>query len=286
MKWNKLQPIAAERVRKAQAQIVHAGQLAAAVGHSLAEPKADDSHTAMTWRHAEGMLCGAVLPTPFSFYTALTVSTLTLSLHTADGLMIAGFSLNGKTREEGLSWLNREIARIAPGMPAIHLIEYDYDPLPEHPVARGLPFQTEDHLAFAQSAVYLHNAQLLLEKIVEVTEGASPILLWPHHFDIAAELPAPQPEQPAGTIGVGMCTPDNTISAPYWYVAAYPYLKSPQLPPITAPGRWQTEKWVGAVLTVEEGIRADEQEEQATAEQFLSEAIDAIRRAVAANKNQ
>ena len=88
-------------------------------------------------------------------------------------------------------------------------------------------------------------------------EGASPVRLWPHHFDVAILI---------GNIGVGFVAGDEAIDEPYWYVYNSPMPES--LPPL-ANGEWFRGHWTGAVL------KGDP--DAAAIEKFLDEAIAAVR---------
>ena len=101
-------------------------------------------------------------------------------------------------------------------------------------------------------------AAQILGRLRAKHDDASPVRLWPHHFDVAILI---------GTIGVGFLAGDDAIDEPYWYVYNSP-MPDP-LPPL-ATGEWYRDHWTGAVL------KGDP--DAATIETFLDEAIAAVRR--------
>jgi hypothetical protein len=270
--WHKLRLADVGRIRDVQVQLVHAAQLVAAVGHSLAEPRDDDSHTAMRWQSADMALLGAEIPGERPFVVALRLNTLTLVLIDESGMHVAEYGLHGTSKNQALGWLSDVLGK------PITLIEYSYDPLPDHDVARGGTFNAGDTEAFAESIRYFDNAEFVIEELWSEYLGASVPVVWPHHFDMASEIPVPEAEKPGTTIGIGLCTVDETYDTPYWYVAAYPYLDPHMLPELPGPGGWNTNgKWVGAALTILDGIQNDSGEQQLLVQEFFTRAIAATR---------
>lgn len=101
------------------------------------------------------------------------------------------------------------------------------------------------------------SAARILERLRAKHEGASPVRLWPHHFDVAMLI---------GNAGVGFLAGDEAIDEPYWYVYNSP------MPGALAPlsiGEWYRGHWTGAVL------KGDP--DGAAIEKFLDEAIAAVR---------
>jgi len=101
------------------------------------------------------------------------------------------------------------------------------------------------------------NAAKILERLRAKHDGASPVRLWPHHFDVAILI---------GNIGVGFLAGDDSLDEPYWYVYNTPIPN--ELPPLSH-GEWFRGHWTGAVL------KGDP--DTATIETFLDEAIAAVR---------
>jgi hypothetical protein len=101
-------------------------------------------------------------------------------------------------------------------------------------------------------------------------EGASPVRVWPHHFDIAvlielgAEDDRPVDPEEARSVGVGMTPGDDSYPDPYWYVTPWPYPAATGLPKLPPPGAWHTDGWVGAVLGAADLVGAGDERAQAT----------------------
>jgi hypothetical protein len=116
---------------------------------------------------------------------------------------------------------------------------------------------TSDPGELAMLARLYENAAKILERLRGRHAGASPVRLWPHHFDVAILI---------GNLGVGFLAGDESIDEPYWYVYNSPM--PIRLPPLSR-GEWFRGHWTGAVL---KGDR-----DAATIEMFLDEAIAAVR---------
>ena len=101
------------------------------------------------------------------------------------------------------------------------------------------------------------SAARILERLRAKHDGASPVRLWPHHFDVAILI---------GSIGVGFLAGDDAIDEPYWYVYNSPM--PAELAPLSS-GEWFRGHWTGAVLKGDPDADA--------IEKFLHEAIRAVR---------
>src|SRR5262249_57852622 len=80
----------------------------------------------------------------------------------------------------------------------------------------------------------------------------SPILLGPHHFDIATLLDFGE----SRTIGVGLSPGDSSYAEPYFYVSPSPVPKDRSGPALPV-GHWHSQGWFGAVLTGSETTGAE-----------------------------
>jgi hypothetical protein len=90
-----------------------------------------------------------------------------------------------------------------------------------------------------------------------IPEETSPVMLWPHHFDLAMmwlpgeKIPGQDPadeEQSDKQMNFGFTFGDGGIAEPYFYITAYPLPEA--FPGLTLPAgtRWHTEGFSGAVL--------------------------------------
>lgn len=86
---------------------------------------------------------------------------------------------------------------------------------------------------------------------------ASPVQLWPHHFDLALawftgrKVPGfdvADEEWADEQMGFGFATGDASFPAPYFYVTAYPWPPDLDAAPLKRPARWVRKGWKGALL--------------------------------------
>lgn len=220
-------------LRDAWRQLHHAAQLASEVGKSWGEPQADDSHSSLAWRGEA--LCGPEIAGPRPFRASLRARDLLLSLVAEDGAALAACALSGVRFAEAMQW-TRAQAEIAAGTPERHRAVTAPD-LPPHPVADGAPFRVDPAAALGALADLLDGADRVLAAVAAALPGASPVRVWPHHFDMATLAPI----APERTLGVGLAVPDATEPDGYWYVSPWaaspPPAQATQWPPL-AHGRW------------------------------------------------
>ncbi|NJK28187.1 MAG: hypothetical protein HC925_06385 [Coleofasciculaceae cyanobacterium SM2_3_26] len=128
----------------------------------------------------------------------------------------------------------------------------------------GVRFDTAKPELREAIAAYYDRTYAYLAEISRTESGASPVQIWPHHFDMAVLISLPTPEgEEARSIGVGLSPGDGTISEPYWYITPYPEPTSDRLTPLPK-GTWKMEGWVGALLIATElGDIHDSQNQQA-----------------------
>jgi hypothetical protein len=264
-------------------QLHYAIQFIAATGAALAEPLPDYSHTSLDWNPNLAVFLGAPIRAATPFRVALNPVTLTSLLLNSKQEAVVTFPLQQKTLEEGMSWHQREISKLGADASKIEFLAYPPDDFPDHPLAHGAVFPGERYADESSQGKagrqkltdYYAHTHRLLQELVDATEDASPIHIWPHHFDMAAliSLSGKKGGEPM-TIGVGMSPGDKSYSEPYWYVSPYPYPDTAHLPSLAGHGFWHTEPWVGAVLTASTLAQdsAAAQEEQVRA--FLQSALD------------
>jgi hypothetical protein len=257
-------------------QLHYAIQFIAATGAALAEPLPDYSHTSLDWSPDLALFWGAPIRATTPFRVALNPVTLTSLLLDSQQEAIATFSLQQKTLVEGMSWHQGEITKLGADAGKIEFLAYPPDDFPDHPLAHGATFHNREAAERQELTGYYVHTHRLLQELVDTTEDASPIHIWPHHFDMAVliSLSGKKGGEPM-TIGVGMSPGDNSYSEPYWYVSPYPHPSLENLPSLAGHGFWHTEHWVGAVLTASKLAQdsAAAQEEQVGA--FLQSAVEA-----------
>lgn len=277
--WRRYGAVDAETMAEARQVLHHAAQLAAAPGRSFLEARPDDSQTALAWSAGLQALVGETVPGPTPWRAALRPGDLTLLVLTPDLEGASAFLLAGRSLDEAFGWL-REQAGDRGTDPSRLSRERPYE-IPAHPVADGgalPPAPSPDH---AELARHFANSDGLFRQLVGNEPGASPVLCWPHHFDIGASIrldPAAGDDSPV--VGIGMSPGDDGIAEPYYYVNAWP---RPETLPDPLPGlpdgaRWNTQGWLGALLPSRELVALHDAEgQEAGARGFLVQAIEAAR---------
>jgi hypothetical protein len=258
----------------ARLQLHHAAQIIVSAAISYLAPRADDSHTALTWIGPAGALATESITTERDARIALRLEDLSLHILEGGQEAVGSFALPGQTTREAYTWLSRAVGRL--GLQRERLTPRKHYTIPDHPVAGGAPFSTDIANALAELARYWSNAAGLLDETVRVTPGASAVRTWPHHFDIATLIALPDTDA-AGrrTIGVGQSPGDDSYAEPYWYVGPYPYPATKDFPPLAGGGRWHTAGWFGAALPASDFVDAADQGAQVT--EFVEAGIAACR---------
>jgi hypothetical protein len=271
--WEEIGRAQPQTLTEARLQLHYAIQFIAATGAALAEPLPDYSHTSLVWDPTLEVFVGAPIRAAQPFRVALDPITLTAVLVDRQGDTLASFPLHSRTLAEGLQWHQAEVTCLGADGSTVELLSYPAD-FPEHGLARGATFDASQAEAERQELSYYYaNTDRLLQGIVDAADDASPVCIWPHHFDMATliSLPGYQQGEPT-TIGIGLSPGDSSYNEPYWYVSPYPYPSLEVLPPLDGKGVWHTQHWVGAVLTASQltGKSAQAQAEQVR--QFLRSA--------------
>jgi len=206
----------------ARVQLHWAAQIPAGVGRTLVAQRDDDSNTAFTWEN------GALWQE--------AVGGKRAGIHLRDLTLIVDdepFPMRGRTLDEGFAFVEKRFGAT--------LKRPDVD-LPDHPVAHGARFDADQEHLDMLADCYASTERILGE-VVQTNAEASPLLCWPHHFDLATLLILGGGK----TIGAGFAPGDDEIRDSYWYVNLWPYPDPAQLAPLSD-GRWHTAGWTGAVL--------------------------------------
>jgi hypothetical protein len=105
-------------------------------------------------------------------------------------------------------------------------------------------FDPEQAAHYAEALWWLE--EQFRELKVELTEGVtSPILLYPHHFDLSLVW---FPHDDERQLAIGWSTGDEIIPEPYLYLNAYPEPDGFTKLSLPAAAHWQTKGFSGAVL--------------------------------------
>lgn len=253
----------------ARLQLHHAAQIPASFGYTFVEPEPDWSHTALAWSAEHGALVSAEA---HGTRAGLRLADATLLLLERDNLA-ATFSLDGKTLKAGLGWLAETLSEMNREVLDKSLVQPDHE-LPDHPIAAAASFSLEDAAAFSTLSAWFDFANGRLTEVGAYHAHTTPVLCWPHHFDIArlVLLSAGADAGKSPSVGVGLSPGDDSYAEPYWYVTHWPEREDATLPRLPSGGFWRTEGWYGAVLP---GSAFAHLDALALTDGFLSAAISA-----------
>lgn len=262
--WDELGSVAPRDLSETRAQLHWASQLVAAVGSSLVAAKPDDSHTALTYDIERSLLVSAATETSPARRVALSIRDFRLVLLDEELRELEGWTVDGKTLQQGLDWLGGRLSDSPLSLPNYAM--------PHHAIQDGAVFRRERPEAFSELGLWFKNAARVLRGL-DIGDDRC----WPHHFDLAALMTLGGDK----TIGVGLSPGDASYDEPYWYVSPWPYPAISELPELPL-GNWHREGFVAAILTgTEITAKKDATRQQAAVDAFLDAAITGSRKLLA-----
>jgi len=234
----------------ARVQLHYAIQFMAAAGSALVPFAEDYSHTALNWNPTLKLFTSPVINGKRPFQLALEPTNLTALILNSRGKTLASLSLDQQTFEQGLSWLKTQLSRLGTASERVVPLTYPPNSLPDCPIAHGAAFEADSEASQRQLLVSYYDISLPVLQMIEVhNPDASPVRIWPHHFDMATLIALPTPEEEERrSVGVGFSPGDAEIPEPYWYVTPWPSPSPDHFPPLRTKGVWRTGDWFGAVL--------------------------------------
>lgn len=271
-RWSRVGDVSPGSLSDARLQVHHAAQIVVSAAISYLPARSDDSHTALCWSAAHRALVSEPITAAAPLRIGLRVEDLTLLRLDGESRAARLFPLGGRTLEDGHAWLGDVVAES--GLDRARLTSRKHYTIHAHPVADGKPFSADLGDSLMELARYWSNGSLVLEDFARSTSEASPVLTWPHHFDIATLVEVPSASGARRTIGVGHSPGDEWYAEPYWYVGPSPYPSTEKLPALAA-GHWHTKGWVGAALRAGEYVSAVDQ--PAAVLRFVESAVSACR---------
>lgn len=273
MKWQRLGAVAPTALTPAREELHWATQVLAAAGETHLPHRPDTSHTAAVWLAEHGALAGFALEGGSRL--ALRFGDLSLLLLDGVGELRAAQPLAGLSLADACGWAAQALSGHGGA-----LQRPDYD-MPPHPIAEGGRF-TAANGALAELGHWFANFHLALSELAAGRPESTPVLCWPHHFDIATLLELQRDEAGAAThtIGLGLSPGDVHLSEPYVYVNHWPEQNFAPAQPLSA-GEWRREGWRGAQLRGAELVAAGSaRAQQALLARFFDAAIAANRAAL------
>jgi hypothetical protein len=248
------------QLAEARIQLHYAIQPLAATSSALVKAQPDFSHMALQWDDRLGFITPAITSLK-SYRIALDPVTLTLEVigdsYGCDSRRDRGisfFALGDRTLSEAFDWIRKVIKGLGGASELITPISYPPDDFPDSDLARSATFSRQ--FPTSSLADYYANANQVLQALTQSEPLASPVRIWPHHFDMATLISIPSEiTGEEKTIGVGLSPGDSSYEEPYWYVTPYPYPDNiSNLPALDGNGSWHTSHWVGAVLTASQFV--------------------------------
>jgi hypothetical protein len=268
--WARVGAIAPSALADTRLELHHAAQLIVSAAISFIPSRPDDSHTAMSWSAPRRALVTEPITARRTIRIGLNIEDLRLDVLDDGDASLASYLLPGRTISDASEWLAAATAQ--EGLDRSRFTSRKHYTIPNHVVATGAPFSKTATAERAELARYWSNAAAVLSGFASMTPGASGVLTWPHHFDIATltELAA-TPSGRTPTIGVGLSAGDESYQEPYWYVGPNPRPDVSNAPKLAGGGRWHTVGWKGAALPASDFV--DSQDQRAQVNAFIESAV-------------
>lgn len=238
-------------LRHARQRIHHAAQWLARIAQSYRPAETDDTHTALWWDEHRRTVCLG----PFSPNTAASADgrdalTFTLAPGTLEVRLLRGAAmvnaggvvLAGRDQDE-----RRELVDVllgAAGLDPAQLktrLPYAIDHPPD-----ALAPSSDAALVWEMLWSATHTA--LSRVAAAEKKRASPVRIWPHHFDMAIQVKVGRKRgSNAQSVGLGLAIDDHRFDRPYFYVSPWPYPPADALPAPPSPWRWNHADFTGLV---------------------------------------
>jgi hypothetical protein len=228
----------------------------------------DDSHSNADWDRSTDAFRGRELPG--GFRVALSVPDLTIECRDPSGEATARFPLEHETLASARAWLGRELTARLDRLIAPVLRDYD---MPADPVGEGAPFPAIDREALEELARWYADADAVLGSRAAGDPRATPVAIWPHHFDLGGILYLGEdgPPEKRPQIGFGFTPGDDGIDEPYFYLTPWPVAEGWARPALAA-GAWIEKPFSGAVLRASD-LPADAAAAEAAVRDYLASGL-------------
>jgi hypothetical protein len=171
----------APRFAAARDQLHWASQILAAACDTGIEKRPDDSQSSLALDDRTGLWTTEAFPS--GRLIGLDMGAARVCVVCEDGPS-ASLELHGRTLESALDW----VVNATPDLDGARISVRDYD-LPEHPFGAGAAFDASDAEALEAVSEAMGDAFRQLDDYhYPDPEAETPLLLWPHHFDLGKIL--------------------------------------------------------------------------------------------------
>ncbi|MEM9718510.1 MAG: hypothetical protein AAGA10_04655 [Bacteroidota bacterium] len=278
--WKELTPHPLSSIKQATEQYHHAIQFIAMCGNNLLPGQTDDSQTNLEWWPDRSSFSGRRIPGKPTFRLVLDTQDFSLIFYRDVRHPGEYLSLDGLNEKEVYSWVNDMTLRKGSHTGSLRRIQHYRTP--PHPLSEGATFTTPSSSAQDILAAYRSNADLILAHMAAKFPSASPVRVWPHHFDTGSSVPLTfdTDSQISEAVGFGLAIPDMYTPDYYFYVnflAKESKLPIASFPTLEGLGKWHTEGWVGRILPLSKVVELSSSTQQAEAvEGFFYHGVDAV----------
>lgn len=263
-------------LKSARQQAHQAIQQVSAVGRKYLPTTKDDKNANLVWVPQHQRLSGSWVEGNVIFRPSMDIPNFAVLLVDDEMNVLGKFDLKGKTQAQSMVWLEEQLVKL--GMQTSQFTLSPPYKIPDYPTAHGKPFELKEPEAFTELAAYFHNADHILRPIKREFPQSTDVRCWPHHFDIATQIILNDTGDPetSNSIGAGMSPGDEFYDMPYFYLSPWPYPSRADLQPLQV-GSWHEKDWLGAVLTADNLLQAqDPLEQQKLVYNFFTEGLDQL----------
>ena len=277
--WPQLTVADLQHLNAATEPIHVAAQLISMAGKFFLPHQSDDSHTNMGWDVDQKYLIGHPLPTSVPLRLALQPASMKLLIIYSEDQVVEELSLGGKTLEEAVAWVKRELTGHWFGTDS-YRIDLHYD-MPAYSLLRGGTFAAPEGAGYVAFGKARELGQQVMEAYAAEFAHASPVRTWPHHFDMGTYVPIRLDESGGvvNSLTMGLAIADSEVDEYFFYLTSWSregkYATEP-LSELPSGGCWGLKDDAGAVLKLSEVVRHPSAEAQMQAiSTFLEAAIGA-----------
>lgn len=238
--WSTLKQPAPTVLVEARKLAHHALQWATRAARANLPAVPDDSHSALVWDAEQQALMSQVFAG--GVRVGLRVGSLEL-LFIRPPKAAETFPLQQEASNAG-KWLDSRLAGAA--LRPVREVK-----LPYEVAAVSFSGAARQSAAIRQLGRWFAAAAEVLEEFKAQVRGGqpSPVVCWPHHFDMATLVSLAKSDT---SVGIGISPGDEYYEQPYAYVSPYPRPAAPRLAELPPGGRWHTKDFLGAVALADD----------------------------------